>query len=164
MGRISALAAGEQALRRLRLKNELHSASQSEVLITHTDKKEKDNRKGCLVWRYSLRAKILSLSAWQTSLPISERSMRPPSCIRTNGFELNTPSAKRKEQGMPKGIPCSFGRSVEIRTPGLQYPKLARYQLRYTSILRSSNLPIYYSTVFLRCQYGFFFSHNPFET
>ena len=25
------------------------------------------------------------------------------------------------------------GRSVEIRTPGLQYPKLARYQLRYTS-------------------------------
>ena len=28
-----------------------------------------------------------------------------------------------------------FGRSVEIRTPGLQYPKLARYQLRYTSKL-----------------------------
>ena len=36
---------------------------------------------------------------------------------------------------MPKGIPCSFGRSVEIRTPGLQYPKLARYQLRYTSLI-----------------------------
>ena len=28
----------------------------------------------------------------------------------------------------------SFGRSAETRTPGLQYPKLARYQLRYTSI------------------------------
>ena len=28
---------------------------------------------------------------------------------------------------------CFFGRSGGTRTRGLQYPKLARYQLRYTS-------------------------------
>ena len=61
LGRISALAAEKQAFCLLRLKNELHSASQSEVLITHTDKKEKDNRKGCQWWRYSRGEDTLAL-------------------------------------------------------------------------------------------------------
>ena len=39
----------------------------------------------------------------------------------------------KKRTDNHKGCLFFFGRSVEIRTPGLQYPKLARYQLRYTS-------------------------------
>ena len=98
----------------------LHSASQSEVLITHIDKKEKDNRRGCQWWRYSrgedahvfrLESKLADLRAEYAHtacgiLPSEEKKLNSssesairrnripsgntPSCIRTNGFELNT--------------------------------------------------------------------------
>ena len=46
-GKISALAAEKRAFRLLRLKCELHSASQSEVRITHLRPKKRDShRKG----------------------------------------------------------------------------------------------------------------------
>ena len=51
---------------------------------------------------------------------------------------------KRKESR--KDSLFFFGRSVEIRTPGLQYPKLARYQLRYTS-----KYSVFLLSVSLRC-------------
>ena len=57
--------------------------------------------------------------------------MRTPVCYAEVKFSASTPT--KKETDNRKGCLFLFGRSVEIRTPGLQYPKLARYQLRYTS-------------------------------
>ena len=49
-------------------------------------------------------------------------------------YRKNRKTKKCQNPGKTKGFDTfCFGRSVEIRTPGLQYPKLARYQLRYTS-------------------------------
>ena len=68
-----------------------------------------------------------------SELDASARSMRTP--LRKRKWSRNEQhlDQKEKEKDNRKGCPSLFGRSVEIRTPGLQYPKLARYQLRYTS-------------------------------
>ena len=64
-----------------------------------------------------------------------------------------------------QGQPCRFfGRSGGTRTRGLQYPKLARYQLRYTSkyLLQSLSQCIkYYTTLYVICQY--FLKQNIFK-
>ena len=53
-----------------------------------------------------------------------------------------------------------FGRSGGTRTHGLQYPKLARYHLRYASkifdIVVLSVQHEYYSTVDIFCQFYFY--------
>ena len=51
--------------------------------------------------------------------------------LRRGEHEAEPLQAKRKS--IRKGCSFFFGRSGGTRTRGLQYPKLARYQLRYTS-------------------------------
>ena len=55
-----------------------------------------------------------------------------PRCLRNWGETITT--STKKTTGNHKGYLLFFGRSGGTRTHGLQYPKLARYQLRYTSI------------------------------
>ena len=64
------------------------------------------------------------------STPLLAR--RTPSNQR---FEWSSHNHTDKKKKSTVRVLFLFGRSVEIRTPGLQYPKLARYQLRYTSLL-----------------------------
>ena len=59
------------------------------VRIEHVDKKEQTTAGGQW-WRYSPRAKMLTSFALKASFQIFRRSMRTPSCIRTNGIESNT--------------------------------------------------------------------------
>ena len=49
-------------------------------------------------------------------------------------FEATSLRPKEKRTDNRKGYLFFFGRSGGTRTRGLQYPKLARYQLRYTSM------------------------------
>ena len=55
---------------------------------------------------------------------------------------------KKGSRRMPTAL---FGRSGGTRTRGLQYPKLARYHLRYTSWVANTRL-WYYSTLHDVCQ------------
>ena len=85
------------------------------------------------MWRYSLCEDILLLRLTSELVDL-RKGYANSFVLRTNGFESNNASTKRKRDRVTAGVTLSlFGRSVEIRTPGLQYPKLARYQLRYTS-------------------------------
>jgi len=83
---IPALAAGERAFRRLRLKCELHSATQSEVLIIHTGKKKTDNHKGCLFSFWSKQRDFVPKEQysctrrWRASFSTASFEMRTPFC------------------------------------------------------------------------------------
>ena len=52
--------------------------------------------------------------------------------------ESQSSTGKNKRESV--GLSLIFGRSGGTRTRGLQYPKLARYHLRYTSLLNSINI------------------------
>ena len=67
-----------------------------------------------------------------SKLDASSWGMRTPFCYAEMEFSSAT-STKKEKENHKGSLSLFFGRSVEIRTPGLQYPKLARYQLRYTS-------------------------------
>ena len=54
---------------------------------------------------------------------------------------------KQNQKESPMDSPFDFGRSGGTRTRGLQYPKLARYHLRYTSLFNSLNIPQFYQIV-----------------
>ena len=56
--------------------------------------------------------------------------MRTPFCCAERSS--HHPHRQKTEESHKDSL-LLFGRSAESRTPGLQYPKLARYQLRYTS-------------------------------
>ena len=134
-------AYGENA-RALRLESELsdlragqpnsplrHNAGANPYVATSTKKP----LGGCPVCFavHSPAAKMPAPYAWQASLPICGRGNRTRPCAITQGRIFSTATENKKAIGrMPNGF---FGRSGGTRTRGLQYPKLARYQLRYTS-------------------------------
>ena len=85
------------------------------------------------VWRsiaYYVARNTSRASNQQAILGLVAR--RTPSNQR---FEWSSHNHTDKKKKSTVRVLFLFGRSVEIRTPGLQYPKLARYQLRYTSLL-----------------------------
>ena len=81
---------------------------------------------------FSPEANILTLAAYEQA----QRALRGECELdfaqerKRQVFILAT-SKKRTDNTC--GYPFFFGRSGGTRTRGLQYPKLARYQLRYTS-------------------------------
>ena len=115
--------------------NSFRAAHECRSHRPHRPKKEKENHKGSLfllveVWRYSLCEDILLLRL--TSKLVDLRKEYANSFLLRKNVVLIIHTGKKTKENH-KGSLFFFGRSVEIRTPGLQYPKLARYQLRYTS-------------------------------
>ena len=100
--------------------------------IEHTNEKKNRQPQGLSVWRYSPEVKIFALVVYERARHLCVQYANS-FAQSANGVESSTPTKKRTDNH--KGCLFFFGRSVEIRTPGLQYPKLARYQLRYTSKL-----------------------------
>ena len=96
------------------------------------------------VWRsiaYYVARNTSRASNQQAILGLVAR--RTPSNQR---FEWSSHNHTDKKKKSTVRVLFLFGRSVEIRTPGLQYPKLARYQLRYTS-----KYSVFWLSVSLRC-------------
>ena len=67
-----------------------------------------------------------------SELPTASLGMRTHVANATVSKSVHRLGAKK--EGLPQGKSFFFGRSGGTRTHGLQYPKLARYHLRYASI------------------------------
>ena len=149
-----SLAAYERARRALREAYELHSrGARVESNRTHRSKRE--------VWRYCLTARYLHLRftselvdlrtgyaayrlrylAWRADVGATDKKRnewnkanreRQYSFVLSHEWSSHSVLGQKRKESRKDSL-FFFGRSVEIRTPGLQYPKLARYQLRYTS-------------------------------
>ena len=74
---------------------------------------------------YSYRSPLVS------ELPTASLGMRTHVANATVSKSVHRLGAKK--EGLPQGKSFFFGRSGGTRTHGLQYPKLARYHLRYAS-------------------------------
>ena len=78
------------------------------------------------VWRYCLWSRISALVAEKQAFRRLRLKNEPHSCKARGGFSSSPPQQRKKTA---KAV---FGPSDTIWTCDLQYPKLARYQLRYT--------------------------------
>ena len=105
--------------------------AQRRALVLTTSKKRTDNRKGCLGGIFAFGEYILALRL--TSELVDLRAGYANSHSALCAEASSRPHHKQKRTDNRKGCLFFFGRSGGTRTRGLQYPKLARYQLRYTS-------------------------------
>ena len=130
--------------------------------------KNKDCRKGISFFTWSKRRDSILA---RTTRSVFHGRGRPPE-VRSAPFPLRVPCSIKQKKIYRKGISFSLGRSGGTRTHGLQYPKLARYHLRYASKYQVISpvglgqccscvyLPVlqreYYITSYCVCQFHFY--------